>query len=257
MAKGVSAPKVYAGKETRLAFPSDGYRLQGTLHLPDRLTPNLIVGSHGLYSSGNSPKQVELAHRCCQMGIAYFRFDHRGCGRSQGRFEAVTTLPGRRNDLLDAVSFLRKTFSFGPQLGLFGSSFGGTTCLAAAGILKPSRLVTLAAPVDSRSILAAVEKDEAPVAPLFFKDVFQFDLRDELVAISDLLVIHGDKDEVIPSSHAEVIFKRAHSPKKLLFITGGDHRLSRRNHQQEFISETMNWLKPLTNPLPNDREIPC
>jgi alpha-beta hydrolase superfamily lysophospholipase len=257
MAKSVSAPNVYTGKETRLTFPSDGYRLQGTLHLPDRLAPNLIVGSHGLYSSGDSPKQVELAHRCCQMGIAYFRFDHRGCGRSEGRFETVTTLPGRRNDLMDAVSFLRKTFGFGPQLGLFGSSFGGTTCLAAAGTLKPSRLVTLAAPVDSRSILAAVEKDEAPVAPLFFKDVFQFDLCDELGDISDLLVIHGDQDEVIPSRHAEIIFKRARDPKKLLFIAGGDHRLSRRNHQEQFVSETMDWLKPLTSSRLSDREIPC
>jgi len=257
MAKSVSAPNVVAGKETRLAFPSDDYRLQGTLHLPDRLSPNLVVGSHGLYSNGDSPKQIELACRCCQMGIAYFRFDHRGCGRSGGRFETVTTLPGRRNDLVNAVSFLRKAFGFGPQLGLFGSSFGGTTCLAAAGTLKPSRLVTLAAPVDSRSILAAVEKDEAPVAPLFFKDVFQFDLRHELGAISDLLVIHGDQDEVIPSSHAEVIFKRARDPKKLLFISGGDHRLSRRNHQQQFVNETVNWLKSLTNPLPNDREFPC
>lgn len=257
MKKTASAPNVHAGKETRLAFSSDGCRLQGTLHLPNRLSPNLIVGSHGLYSSGNSPKQIELAHRCCQMGIAYFRFDHRGCGHSEGRFETVTTLPGRRNDLVNAVSFLRKTFRLGPQLGLFGSSLGGATCLAAAGVLKPSRLVTLAAPVDSCSILAAVEKDEAPVAPFFFKDVFQFDLRHELGALSDLLVIHGDKDEVIPSSHAEVIFKRARDPKKLLFIAGGDHRLSRRNHQQEFVSETLNWLKPLTNPLPNDREIPC
>jgi alpha-beta hydrolase superfamily lysophospholipase len=257
MEKTTSAPNDHAGKETRLTFPSDGYRLQGTLHLPHRMHPNLIVGSHGLHSSGDSPKQIELARCCCQLGIAYFRFDHRGCGRSQGRFETVTTLPGRCRDIVDAVSFLQKTFRLGPQLGLFGSSLGGATCLAAAGTLKPSRLVTLAAPVDSRSILAAVEEDAPPVAPLFFKDAFQFDLRDKLGAISGLLVIHGDKDEVIPSPHAEVIFERSRDPKKLLFISGGDHRLSRRDHQERFVRETLNWLKPLANRRPTDREIPC
>lgn len=242
-----------AAKETILAFSSDGYRLQGTLHLPDVPHPNLIVGSHGLYSSGASPKQCELAGRCCQMGLAYFRFDHRGCGRSEGRFEKVTTLAGRRNDVVDAVAFLRKKFDLGPKLGLFGSSLGGATCLAAAGVLTPFRLVTLAAPVDSHSILTASTKHEAPVPPLFFKDAFQFDLRQNLGAIKGLLIIHGDDDEVIPPPHADIIFEHVGNPKKRLFVSGGDHRLSRRDHQRRFIRETLDWFKPLTKHSSVDR----
>lgn len=246
-----------AEKLTALAFSSDGYRLQGTLHLPDVPHPNLIVGSHGLYSSGDSPKQSELAGRCCQLGLAYFRFDHRGCGRSDGHFERVTTLAGRRNDLVDAVAFLRAEFNLGPKLGLFGSSLGGATCLAAAHILEPFRLVTLAAPVDSRSILTATAKHEAPVPPLFFKDAFQFDLRQDIGAISGLFVIHGDGDEVIPPSHAEIIFDHVRDPKKLFFVSGGDHRLSRRDHQQQFMSETLDWFKPLTKHPPGGRKNKC
>lgn len=242
-----------AAKETSLTFSSDGYRLQGILHLPDVPHPNLIVGSHGLYSSGASPKQFELACRCCQMGLAYFRFDHRGCGRSDGRFEKVTTLAGRCNDVVDAVAFLRKKFALGTKLGLFGSSLGGATCLAAAGILTPLRLVTLAAPVDSRSILRATEKQAPPVEPLFFKDTFQFDLRQDLGAIKGLLIIHGDRDEVIPPSHADIIFEHVGNPKKRLFVSGGDHRLSRRDHQQRFIRETLDWFKPLTKHSSVDR----
>lgn len=242
-----------AAKETIIAFASDGYRLQGTLHLPDVPHPNLIVGSHGLYSNGDSPKQFELACRCCQMGLAYFRFDHRGCGRSEGDFEKVTTLAGRCNDMVDAVAFLRKNFKIGPKLGLFGSSLGGATCLAAAGILAPLRLVTLAAPVDSRSILTATEKNTAPVEPMFFKDAFQFDLRQDLKAITGLLVIHGDCDEVIPPPHAVIIFEHVREPKKFYILSGGDHRLSRRHHQQRFINETLDWFKPLTKHPSVDR----
>lgn len=236
-----------AEKERTRSFASDGYRLQGTLHLPDVPQPNLIVGSHGLYSSGDSPKQLELAARCCQMGLAYFRFDHRGCGRSEGRFEKVTTLAGRGNDLIHAVTYLRTEFNLGPKLGLFGSSLGGATCLAAAGMLTPFRLVTLAAPVDSRSILEATEKHDAPVEPMFFKEAFQFDLRQELGTITGLLVIHGDDDEVIPPPHAKIIYERVRDPKKLLFVTDGDHRLSRRDHQQQLFRETLDWFKPLAN----------
>jgi len=253
MNKSFSRTTADAEKETTLSFASDGYRLQGTLHLPPVPQPNLIVGSHGLYSSGDSPKQSELAGRCCQMGLAYFRFDHRGCGGSEGRFESVTTLAGRRNDLVDAVAYLRKEFNLGPKLGLFGSSLGGATCLAAAGMLTPFRLVTLAAPVDSRSILTATEKHDAPVEPMFFKDAFQFDLRQDLSTISGLLVIHGDGDEVIPPPHAEIIYEGVRDPKKLLFVSGGDHRLSRRDHQQQFIRETLDWFKPLTNHPSVDR----
>jgi alpha-beta hydrolase superfamily lysophospholipase len=241
------------GSETELTFRSDGLRLQGILHLPEEPRPHLVVGSHGLYSSGASPKQRGLAVGCCRMGLAYFRFDHRGCGRSEGRFADVTTLAGRRNDLLDAVAFLRNTYALDTGLGLFGSSFGGATCLAAAGALRPQRLVTLAAPVDSRSILAAAEALDPPVEPRFFKETFQFDLRDAIRAVDGILVIHGDRDEVIPPSHADIIFERVAEPKRQLLISGGDHRLSRTDHQQQFMQAALDWLKPLTNPPTADR----
>lgn len=257
MKKPFARTAAKAKKEIALSFTSDGYRLQGFLHLPDVPQPNLIVGSHGLYSSSDSPKQSVLARLCCQAGLAYFRFDHRGCGRSQGRFEEVTTLTGRRNDIVDAVAYLRKEFKLGPKLGLFGSSLGGATCLAAAGMLTPFRMVTLAAPVDSHSILAAAEKHEAPVEPVFFKDAFQFDLRQDLETISGLLVIHGDHDEVIPPPHAAIIYEHVGDPKKLLFVSDGDHRLSRRDHQQLLMRESLDWFITLTNHSSVDRVSAC
>jgi alpha-beta hydrolase superfamily lysophospholipase len=225
-------------------------RLHGILHMPAAPYPSLVVGSHGLYSTGASPKQCALAADCCRMGLAYFRFDHRGCGRSEGRFEAVTSLAGRRNDLIDAVACLRERYPLGTGLGLFGSSMGGATCLAAAFALKPERLVTLAAPVDSRSILTAAARHEAPVAPLFYGDTFQFDLRDDIGRIGNILVIHGMDDEVIPVRHADVIFQHSREPKKQLLLEGGDHRLSRPEHQQHFMAAAREWFKPLTGAVP-------
>jgi fermentation-respiration switch protein FrsA (DUF1100 family) len=233
--------------ERKITFPSNGLCLAGTLHLPaDAQGPPLIIGSHGLYSSGDSPKQIALAHGCVQRGMAYFRFDHRGCGRSEGRFNAVTTLAGRREDILNAAAFLRSRFTLGERLGLFGSSFGGATCLAAAPLLKPLRLVTLAAPVDSRSILAAAENQPPPVAPIFFQDAFQFDLRGQLASIKGILVTHGSRDEVIAPRHAQLIYEGAADPKECLIFSGGDHRLSRREHQQRFLRAALDWFKPLT-----------
>ena len=236
----------HPGKERPLTFLSDGLRLQGILHLPEQDHPPLVVGSHGLYSSGDSPKQIALARGCTRMGIAYFRFDHRGCHRSEGRFEEVTTLAGRRDDLVNAAAFLRTQFDPGDRLGLFGSSFGGTACLAAAGLLNPPRMVTLAAPVDSRSILAATQNRKPALAPVFLQDAFQFDLRKDLHRLSGVLVVHGGNDEVIAAQHARVIYDGVGSPKKSMIMPGGDHRLSRRDHQQAFLEAALAWFKPLT-----------
>lgn len=236
------APKA---SEIELIFRSDRLQLKGVLHLPRHPQPPLVIGSHGLYSSGASPKQIALAHRCAQMGMAYFRFDHRGCGRSQGTFEAVTTLAGRRDDVMNAEAFLRSRFDLGEALGLFGSSFGGATCLAAARMLQPQRLVTLAAPVDSRSILAAVRGPGPAVAPVFFQEAFQFDLRTDLAFIQGLLVIHGSRDEVIDPGHAQTIYDGAAPPKERLILADGDHRLSRADHQQVFLEAALDWLRPL------------
>ena len=242
---------------TELVFRSNGLRLKGTLHLPRLPQPPLVIGSHGLYSSGASPKQVALAHGCAQMGLAYFRFDHRGCGRSEGRFETVTTLAGRRDDILDAAEYLRSAFDLGEGLGLFGSSFGGAVCLAAAKALKPHRLVTLAAPVDSHSILAAIRGQAPPVDPIFFHEAFQFDLRGDLPAIDGLLVIHGSQDEVIDPAHARSIYHGVAAPKQRLILPGGDHRLSRPDHQQAFLEAALDWLQPLTAFAKGPAQAPC
>jgi alpha-beta hydrolase superfamily lysophospholipase len=69
-----------------VAFKSDEYTLMGSLHLPGDKPAPFVIGCHGLIADRRSPKQVGLAHACCRQGIGYFRFDHRGCGESQGEF---------------------------------------------------------------------------------------------------------------------------------------------------------------------------
>jgi alpha-beta hydrolase superfamily lysophospholipase len=110
-----------------ISFISDGLRLDGVLHHPGTVAPPVVVGSHGLESNGDSPKQIELADTLCTMGIAFFRFHHRGCGTSEGHFPDVTTLENRKSDLIQAVRIILDRDDIGSRLGLFGSSMGGST----------------------------------------------------------------------------------------------------------------------------------
>ena len=160
--------------------------------------------------------------------MAYFRFDHRGCGESQGEFAKVTSLDARCKDLFCAIETMNKRTDTGDRIGLFGSSMGGTVCLSVAGQLKLTPVVTVAAPIRSR-VLKNIRKDsDASHAAPIFLDARQghFDISGMLGNISGILIFHGDADTVVPVAHASELYKLAAKPKKLIVQKQGDHPMS-------------------------------
>jgi alpha-beta hydrolase superfamily lysophospholipase len=238
---GFDVPPAERLKE--MEFEVDGLTLRGTLHLPPNRRPPLVIGSHGLLSSAASPKQIALAEACTRRRMAYLRFDHRGCGRSEGRFETVTSLEARCLDLIQACRSAQAHYPLGEPLGLFGSSFGGTVCLASAARLNPDCLATYAAPVRSRQLAAHQEAVADPSAvPSRLPDRFTFDIGACLPGIDRILIIHGDADAVVPLSHAREILHAAGPLKQLVVQPGGDHPMSNPLHQKAFIRTTAEWF---------------
>ncbi len=229
----------------KVVFSSDGFNLRGTLHLPAEDYPPIVIGSHGLCSSSNSPKQIELARQCNERGIAFFRFDHRGCGQSDGIFKDVTSFDGRCNDLISAIQMVQNRTDVGNQIGLFGSSMGGAVCLAVAATFNIESLVTFAAPVSSRSVISALEKSEDSRSPRanFYRKKLISDISGKLSSIHHILVFHGDSDTVVPPSNARQIFATAGEPKKLILQRHGDHRMSNKAHQENFVREAAGWFQ--------------
>ncbi|MEW5909290.1 MAG: alpha/beta fold hydrolase [Thermodesulfobacteriota bacterium] len=227
-----------------LPFSSDGFSLHGILHLPKDPHPPFVVGSHGLMSSSESSKQIRLGEELSTAGIAFFRFDHRGCGKSDGLLKDVTSLGSRINDLLSAVRTLCSRKGIGKFLGVFGSSMGGAVCLAAASMIHIPSMAILAAPVKSRGISRSGEQSHNPnAAPDWFDaSHLQFDLTSQLFRVKNVLILHGDDDEVVPFSNARLIYKNTGKPKRLVRFTGGDHVISNPLHQNELIQETTGWF---------------
>ncbi len=123
-----------------LTFTSANIHLEGVFHLPDKDNPPVVIGSHGLLSTKESPKQIALAEKCTEMGVAYFRIDHTGCGSSKGTF-TETTLDTRINDVLSAAHFLTENRLTSNKIMLFGSSMGGATAIGAYGLMKKKSLI--------------------------------------------------------------------------------------------------------------------
>lgn len=225
------------------SFMSDGLCLKGTLHLPLSDTPvPLVIGSHGLFANADSPKQMALARHCNTCGIGYLRFDHRGCGRSQGDFDTMTSLETRCRDLRSAVRAIGQRADIAPRVGFFGSSLGGAVCLSTAAAWGVDALVTFAAPVSSGVIDAALSSEEKFRQSAFYRQDFQFDLSNQLSNVHDCLIFHGEKDSIVPVAHAEIIYRRVRRPKQLVVQPGGDHRMSSQNLQQAFAARAVQWF---------------
>lgn len=228
-----------------ITFKSGELVLRGKLHLPPVEKPPVIIGCHGLYSNSNSPKQVALAKKCVENGIAYFRFDHRGCGESEGVFEQETSLENRSEDLKSAIIAIQSMEQMGDIIGFFGSSFGGTVCINVMKTNDVPCIITFAAPVRSRSLVEHIEKQRTiqPDLPPFDRKKLQFDITPMLPFVHDILIFHGDSDKVVPPSHAWEIYNKSQRPKRLIMQRDGDHNMSRADNQDRFVRETILWIK--------------
>lgn len=233
-----------------ITFTVDGFRLRGVLSKPHRAHPPVVIGSHGLLSGGDSPKQISLARACNQKKIAFFRFDHRGCGQSEGVFEQVTTLNARCNDLMAAIAMIQARDDLGDHIGLFGSSLGGAVCISAAARIKVAALVIVATPIRSRELEhVARSSDQLGALPReFYQNNLPFDIADKLAALHTVLIFHGDHDAIVPAANAHEIMDNAGEPKKLIIQPNGDHRMSNPRDQKEFIRRASSWFETYMKP---------
>jgi alpha-beta hydrolase superfamily lysophospholipase len=55
-----------------------------------------------------------------------------------------------------------------------------------------------------------------------------------------VLFLHGDKDEVVPVSHARMLYKKARAPKELWVIKGAPHKL---RMDERAVEKARAWLK--------------
>ncbi|MCK5099962.1 MAG: alpha/beta hydrolase, partial [Desulfobacteraceae bacterium] len=177
-------------------------------------------------------------------------FDHRGCGESPGDFIKDTSLEKRTHDFINAVKHILSLEKTSRDIAVFGSSMGGATCINAwESLLKMDinlcGAVLCSAPVKSRTIenIPMDANGDRPALPLsFFKHNLLFNIRDKAHNLFNVLVFHGDADEVVPVSNAYDIYTLAKEPKQLIIHKNGDHQMSSKKDQDQFETEAGAWF---------------
>lgn len=192
----------------------DGTRLFGW-YVENPAAPAVLLWCHG--NAGNIIHRLHNLAELYRTGFSVFLFDYRGYGRSEGR-------PSEEGVCLDALAahrYVTATRRVPPErLILFGRSLGA----AVAGDLavkRPAAGLVLESPFPS---VAAVVRAHYFGLPLHWLLGSDFDLLGKLRLISiPVLVIHGDRDDIIPLDLGRAVFEAAREPKSLYVIPGADH----------------------------------
>lgn len=225
-------------------FFSEGKKIAGILHIPDGKNPPCVIASHGLLSSKDSEKYIKLGEMISCQGIALLRFDFRGIGQSEGS-EKDNTISKKLIDLESAIDFIRSYPGLSKKIGLVGSSLGGfLSLIQASKDHEISAIVTWATPLRMEDLRFKKQNQDYPLPPDdFFEDLPRHKLLLVLHKISNCLVIHGEKDELVPVEQSLEIFHHLSLPKEVHIIGGADHRLTAPDHREVAIRLTVEWFK--------------
>lgn len=231
-------------KVEKVYFKSEGKRISGILHLPEKINPSCVIASHGLLSSKDSEKYIALGEQISREGISMLRFDFRGIGESEGG-EEDNTVSKKIADLSAAIDFIRSYPGLENRIGLIGSSLGGFLSLIKASEDKEIRTIVIwATPLHLDDLGTKKQEEDYPLPPeAFFEDLPKHRLVPLLHKVSNCLVIHGEEDELVPLDQALGIFYNLSVPKEIHVIGGADHRLTDPAHRQRAIQLSVDWLK--------------
>jgi uncharacterized protein len=164
-------------------------------------------------------------------GYHLFTFDYRGFGRSEGR----VSLSGSLDDVLAAIVQARRLASSeaGKKLILYGQSLGGALVLYTIGTMNDRHDIAVVIADSAFSSYQGLAREKlASQWPSFLFQPFTYVLVSDryapqhvLAEISPvpLLVIHGDRDEIIPIHHGQWIYDHAMAPKWFWMLEGVGH----------------------------------
>ncbi len=148
----ISDKDSYVFSEIDFYNDNDDLRLSGTLIAPKSTYEKVVVILPG---SGKDTRNshYKLTEEFLKKGIAVYRFDERGVGKSEGKY--TTTITGLTYDLAYAIQTLRKQEKLkDKKIGVLGHSMGGMASIVANKIFQKEKhnidfLIQVASPVRS------------------------------------------------------------------------------------------------------------
>ena len=210
--------------------------------------PPTVIFMPGFFSNMDGTKATFLEDRCRSRGQAYIRFDYRGHGQSDGKFEDGTV-----SDWLDDTLLVLDELAMAPVVAV-GSSMGGWIALLAA-LKRPNLIKGLVGVASSPDFTRDIYKrrmndeqrkqmnqqgfiaqpseyrEESVIITKQLIDDGENHLllhRDDLDLNIPVCLIHGKKDVDVPCEKSEKLHRMLGGENsELILVPDGEHRLSR------------------------------
>jgi uncharacterized protein len=164
-------------------------------------------------------------------GYNLLTFDYRGYGQSEGQ----VSMPGAHDDVRAAIGEARMLSNAhgGKPLILYGQSLGGALLLYTVGTLDDRHDIAVVIVDGAFSSYQALAREKLagswwtfllqPLASVLISDRYAPKHVLEDVSPLPLLVIHGDRDVIVPWHHGREIYERAKAPKWFWKLPGLGH----------------------------------
>lgn len=203
-----------AGFEEVELTTADNKKMYGWYKKPDA-GKKTIVYFHG--NAEGLAHNADLFALLGEGGNGVFAPAYRGFGKSEGKPSEV----GFYEDARTAIKFLLKSQPE-DSIIVYGRSIGTGVAVQMATEFKFGGVVLLS-PYTSIPDLAADIYWYLPVKPLRLVK-YKFDSLSKIKNVhAPLLIIHGEKDMLIPIANAKILYEAANIPKKFVTIAESDH----------------------------------
>lgn len=190
---------------------SDAVRLHAWWFRATDPNAPVLIWFHG--NAGNLTDRAEMCVELAKRGVSVFIFDYRGFGRSEGRVSENGTF----RDSLAAYDYVRTQTK--NDVVLYGESIGGPYAAYVARERKPVRSVVL-----ENSFPSLRDLGNAIYRPLPLGWTAPFAMR-TTAWLNDagvpVLVMHGQRDQVIPYALGRKLYDGLHVPKELMTSHAG------------------------------------
>lgn len=248
-------------EEKQIKIENEGDEIFGILHLSDNNEDKspLVILLHGRGGTKTGPAGffVRAARSLSKEGYSVLRFDFRGSGDSQGKYEDQTTT-SMIKDLEKVIVETSNREEINPSsIGLIGHSWGGYVALNYANnddrvemlILWTARTYDLEKALGEPWIKEIERKgyffeNDQKVNRKFYEDNLKYNSKKEMKALNiPIGMIYGEFDEIVLPSDGEYLKKNTDTETDMEILETLDHYFSGESNKEQTINLTKKWLQ--------------
>jgi pimeloyl-ACP methyl ester carboxylesterase len=239
-----------------------GETLVGSLHAPAEHSSRGVVLGHCFTCSRHTRILQQISQDLARSGFWALRFDFSGNGQSEGVFSNSTT--SRQISEMQAAAAQLTARGVG-WLAMAGHSMGASVSVLAAARSPEVRAVCALAGrlsgLNPRLFFSENQRRELDRTGLvrfssrgrelkltgrFFSDADRFSLPRTIAALTiPLLVVHGDRDTIVPVAEATQARQANPAAVELDIVPGADHMFSGEALRQSVSARIVGWFSRL------------